>query len=105
MEHDAFLLCRYIENNRENDRKFYGEVTIFAANFGSITRILPLSQLFPLFQQNNSKNQKWHGRVIANSINALEDYPINSFLDLTRKKLIRLGPMQSIVIQAFNGYF
>ncbi|CAK5075310.1 unnamed protein product [Meloidogyne enterolobii] len=105
MEHDAFLLCRYIENNRENDRKFYGEITIFAANFGSITRILPLSQLFPLFQQNNSKNQKWHGRVIANSINALEDYPINSFLDLTRKKLIRLGPMQSIVIQAFNGYF
>nr|CAD2189737.1 unnamed protein product [Meloidogyne enterolobii] len=104
MEHDAFLLCRYIENNRENDRKFYGEVTIFAANFGSITRILPLSQLFPLFQQ-NSKNQKWHGRVIANSINALEDYPINSFLDLTRKKLIRLGPMQAIVIQAFNGYF
>ncbi|KAF7639264.1 Aamy domain-containing protein, partial [Meloidogyne graminicola] len=86
----------YITKPMENDAFL---ITIFAVNFGLNTRILPITHLFSIFNTKQQQQKfKWYGRIISNNINSNLNYPINSFLDLTKNKIIKLESMQSIKI-------
>lgn len=104
MEEQAFALCRYLEKAPEDEEEengtgagqIYGDVVIYAVNFGPSPKTVSLVDLPPFHGPSGSFLRS--GKVLAVGANSA-GFRVNYFIDLDQRKL-RLGPVQAVVIQA-----